>query len=86
MELTFWWKRGEKTCTPSWNEIILLSDKKIGKAGWSEGSDIVLGRIFFMRANDQKGHGCGNLNKSIPEERTACSKVLRQEGTRRKYG
>lgn len=50
-------------------------------AGRGEESDIRLGRIFLRRPNDRKDHPFKNLKKSIPEDRTAYSKVLRQEVT-----
>lgn len=50
-------------------------------AVWGEMSNISLGKISFMGPNDQKNYPWKNLN-SISKERTAYSKVLRQEVTR----
>lgn len=51
-------------------------------AGWGKGNNIISGRIFFMRSKDKKNHPCKTLEKSIPEVRLACSKVLRQDAMR----
>ena len=60
-----------------WNRLV----HHLRRGGWGRKCDVRSGRTFFMRSKVHKNHPCKTL-RGIPEARTACSKVLRQDVTR----